>query len=143
MPTYIYECFEDDGGCGTQYEQRQSVSELATYKPRCPTCKKRKCVKRNLTAELSDVYFTNSQPQTLGALAEKNTSRLSNDERAHIVRENNKYKDEPFQGSLPENASLYPVDAQGKRVPSKEQRATDPKKPAVKKRAVKPKTRKN
>lgn len=136
MPTYIFECFEENGGCGTQYEQRLSVAELDTYKPKCPTCKKRKCVKRNLIDELSGVYFTNTQPQTLGALAEKNTSRLSNDERSNIIRENNKYKDEPFKGSLPENASVYPVDAQGKRVASKEQRATDPRVAKPKRKAT-------
>jgi hypothetical protein len=137
MPTYIFECFEDEGGCGTQYEQRLSMSEIDSYKPKCPTCKKRKCVKRNLTEELSGVYFTNSQPQTLGALAEKNTSRLSNDERVFIKKQNTKYLDEPFQGSLPEGASLYPVDAQGRRLPSNEHKAVDPKKVVKPKRAPK------
>lgn len=129
MPTYIFKCFEDEGGCGEHYEVRLSMSETDTYQPKCPTCHKSKCVKRNFTAELEDVYFTQAKPQTLGALAERNTSRLSNDEKAKINRENNKYKDEPFQGSLPEGASLFPVDAQGKRISSREQsRQAPPKK---------------
>ncbi len=141
MPTYIYECFEEDGGCGTQYEQKLSVSDLDSYKPKCPTCKKRKCVKRNLVAELSEVYFTQSQPQTLGALAERNTTRLSNDERSHIKYETNKYKDAPLDhNSLPEGASFYPVDAQGKRIPSKQQSTDNKRKlPPKQKRTIAPK----
>lgn len=115
MPTYTYECYADKRGCGHIFEVKLPANEIADYKARCPNCKKKSSTGRNFTADLSNVHVGHASPQTLGALAERNTSKLSNDERAKINQENNAYR-QPFSGALPEGASLFERDANGQRI---------------------------
>lgn len=90
---YTFECFSDEGGCGHLFEQVMSVSEY-TDKQTCPQCKKRKCVHRSYVHDRVDgqVRLADSEVKTLGHLAERNTSKRSEEELARINYENNKYK---------------------------------------------------
>ena len=112
MPVYIYECYEEDGGCSTVFEIQCNRDEISQQKPICPGCSKKKSVSRNF----NDVYVFDSSPRTVGSLADKNAKKMSNDQMTRI-----KTKDRikpKFTGSLPEGASLIPVDSQGNKIAS-------------------------
>lgn len=127
MPTYIFQCDSDLGGCGNVFEVQSSMQDVPKLKPTCSSCKKRKPVRRDYTAENSTVI--NATPATLGTLANRNTNKLSNDEKAHIHYENNKYKYTPFQGKLPDGATPMSRDDTGRLIPSKKQHKRDKRKP--------------
>jgi hypothetical protein len=64
------------------------MSELDDNRPKsCPKCRKRK--------SLTSVFFPPNVniPSTLGSIAEKNTDRLSEDEKHHLNKKHNEYKD--------------------------------------------------
>lgn len=89
MPTYIFKCDEEEG-CGHEWEFKCLMSELDDKKPKsCPQCKKRKTIHQ----VFGDVAV--NIPKTLGSLADRNTSRLSEDERTHLHKKHHEYKDAP------------------------------------------------
>jgi hypothetical protein len=102
------------------------MAEAPNLKPRCPKCRKSKPVNRNYAAEASNVR--DATPKTVGELALRNSERMSADEKAHLTKEHNKYKDEAFVGPVPEGGSLIPRDKDGRRLPSQQQRRVDPRK---------------
>tara|TARA_R110002110_G_scaffold198675_6_gene409154 strand:- start:4174 stop:4533 length:360 start_codon:yes stop_codon:yes gene_type:complete len=114
MPLYVFECYEEDGGCGRAFEIKTTMDKISSTHPSCPSCRKRKSVARNFH---TDITVFDAAPKTVGTLAERNVSRLSKDERIAITKEHNEYRDKPFTGSLPKGGSLYPVDSQGQKVP--------------------------
>jgi hypothetical protein len=124
MPNYIFECYAEDGGCGYIFEVEAPAEDASKLKPACLSCNQRKPVSRNYQLESVSVFDVS--PKTVGALAERNTERLSEDEKSSIFRRNNEYKNQPFTGSLPDGGSLISRDTKGKRIPSKHQRKTDP-----------------
>jgi hypothetical protein len=114
MPTYCYEC-----ECGSQFEKTYTPEEIDQgKKPTCPACQKRKTVYRNYGGE--SVSFTDGQPQTVGALADMNSKRMSTEEKVEIRRKQ-------YTGRLPDGASTYIEDTKGKRIASRTQRNRDPK----------------
>ena len=124
MPIYIFECDKDLGGCGNIFDVEAFMSDAPTLKPTCKACRKRKPVIRNY--KLQTVTIFDSSPKTLAAQAERNTSRTSLDEQHSINQKNTEYKRQPFSGSLPEGGSLLPRDSDNQRIPSKQQRKTNP-----------------
>jgi len=125
MPIYTFECYEEDGGCGQIFDISCGMNEISTLpKPLCPNCNNNIAVSRNFN---SDVYVFDSSPRTVGALAERNTNRMSEDQRNALNEKHTSYK-KPFTGKLPEGGSLFPVDSKGKIIPSNRR----PKKPRKK-----------
>jgi len=126
MITYVFTCYEEDGGCGHTFEVEAHMSDVKGLKPRCPECRKIKSVARDFCAE--DKSFVDASPTTVAALAERNTSRLSTDEKHHIHKKLNAYRDKPYTGPMPKDGSLVPRDADGKRIPSTKTHTKDPRK---------------
>lgn len=78
MPRYEFEC----EGCQSHFEIVCSMNEIEGLKPKCPTCKKNKKVFRDFSGSHVSV------PKTLGSLADKNTSKMSSDQKEYLT---NKY----------------------------------------------------
>ncbi len=119
MPTYIFECYEEKGGCSHTFELIATMGEASSLAPKCPKCNKKKPVARSY--RLQTITVRDNTPKTLGELATKNAKRLSTDEKAHLKRKHTAYMDKAFTGSLPEGASQYPVDAAGNKVGDRSQ----------------------
>ena len=99
MPEYTYECDIESGGCGNVFSVLQSISKYKVLK-RCPECKKHKLVRSFETDNVSGSVAK----LTLGNLAEKNSSSLSNDEKSHLKKRHNAYRDSEG-AELPEGMS--------------------------------------
>lgn len=87
MPTYSYQCYAEDGGCGHQFEVKREVSNTATIT--CPECKKRKPVGRDFQADSINFF---GPTKTLGSQADKNRASMSNDAVQAINRRNTKHR---------------------------------------------------
>jgi predicted nucleic acid-binding Zn ribbon protein len=111
MPIYTFECYEEDGGCGNVFDIKCSMNEIQKQKPICPECNNVKAVSRNFCDNL---YVHDGSPKTVGTLAERNASRMSNDQMQEI-KTKNRIKPQ-FSGSLPDGAKLYdgPSNKRGK-----------------------------
>ena len=100
MPEYIYSCAKEDGGCGDSFSLIMSVSQVDdNNRPKCPKCKKNSAVHRDFKEENS---HADAGPSTIGMLMDKNTDKLSTDEKLAIfnrTRNEEKHrtqlKDEP------------------------------------------------
>ena len=113
MPSYGFECYEDDGGCGMQFDIICSWDDIEGKAPKCPNCNKKKAVSRNFSG---NVIVFDASAKTVGALAERNGSRMSADE-IHHIQTHNRLSKPKFSGSLPTGGSLKPVDSQGRMIP--------------------------
>lgn len=96
MPEYSYSCDPQLGGCGYFFTVFQKLSKYRQLK-KCPECKKHKLVRDY--AEDSVYTATSSDGATIGHLADKNSARMSNDEKAALTKKHNKYRED--KGSLP------------------------------------------
>jgi hypothetical protein len=112
MPVYGFRCYDDEGGCDFYFEINCPMSEIEGKKPSCPNCEASSSVFRDFDG---DVYVFDSSPKTVGALADRNGARMSQDQINHIKTKNRIQKPK-FTGSLPEGASLLPVDKDGRKI---------------------------
>ena len=119
MPNYLFHCDEENGGCGNRWETQVFMSEISNLHPKCKNCRKQKTVIRDWSAENVGMQMTCT---TLGAYAERKTNRMSVDEKTHLHKQQNSYKDKNFAGKLPDGAKLYDKDSRGKPIASKKQR---------------------
>jgi hypothetical protein len=80
---------KDEGGCGQLIE---SFLLMADYSPAnfpdCPVCQTKKYIKRNFALDKSHSRMAHT---TLGSIADKNTDKTSNDEKAEIWRKHHEY----------------------------------------------------
>ena len=92
MPEYTYECDGEKGGCGNIFSVLQKISK---YKPlkKCPECRKHKLRRLFEVDNVSTSVRCSDSEITLGHLAERNSSRMSNDERSSLKKNHNSYKD--------------------------------------------------
>ena len=116
MPTYTFLCDTDNKGCGNSFKVTCSMEKILELKPKCSNCRKSKPVIRDWSSD--NIYIGDATPTTVGALAERNGERMSTDEINHIQTKNRIQKPK-FAGTLPEGASLLPVDSKGKKVAPK------------------------
>lgn len=81
MPKYCFNCEK----CGLSFEMSMSIEKYCI--PDCPDCA------GNTTRDYrkEDISFF-GPIKTLGSLADKNDARLSRDEKTHIKKINNEYK---------------------------------------------------
>ena len=99
MPEYSFICLD----CESHFEKFMS---MADYNPsqECPTCHKSDNVYRDYE---SDNVSGNIANRTLGALADKNTSKMSEDERHSLWKKHNEYRFKPME-NLPKG--MEPID---------------------------------
>ena len=95
MPTYVFQCEE----CNHEIEVEQSIKKPVPNRKKCPNCKKNK-LSRILFAP--HVYNKPGDDSiTLGLLADRNTSRFSDDQKEAIeskydTKKKNKRKGKNF-----------------------------------------------
>jgi len=111
MPTYQFICDTEKSGCGSLWELEASMSEISDIKPSCPQCKKRKPVHQDFST--INVF---GPDKTLGSLADKNTNKMSIDEKAIIHAKNTAHLNQPYTGPLPEGAKTYKKTLTGERI---------------------------
>lgn len=113
MPIYTFECYTDKNGCGHQFSITCLMSEISDKKPKCPQCNKIDTIARNFA--IDNVYVGDEAPKTVGALAERNASRMSEDE-MNEIKTKGKIQKPKFAGPRPEGSSLLPVDSKGNKI---------------------------
>ena len=116
MPTYVFTCDHEEGGCQHSFEIKASFDEAPNLKPKCPNCGKTKSVYRDWQAE--NVAGVESQ-KTVGSLADKNNRKYSNDYVNKIHHDNTDYMRQDYTGPIPEGGKLFEKDKNGKRIPGK------------------------
>ena len=87
MPTYVFKCEE----CGYELEVEQSIKKPTPNRKKCPACGKNK-LERLLFAP--HVYNKPGDDNiTLGLLADRNTERLSSDQKQAIDEKHGRKKE--------------------------------------------------
>ena len=106
MPQYTFLCDEDTGGCNHSFTKSLSFKEYDEWAKNkqlaCPSCNKRKHVYIPIN---TDVTVIDISPVSLGALQERNSDKLSKDEKVHLNRKHTEYlreKDNDIPKELPE-----------------------------------------
>lgn len=107
MPTYVFICDDEDGGCGRLFELTCLMSEIANLKPTCPLCSSKDAPRRHWQ---SHAVYSYASIRTVGALAEHNTDKMSADHIHSIYKKNNAYKEERKKAPLPDGMSRATVD---------------------------------
>ena len=80
MPEYSYCCDPQQGGCGYTFSVVQSFSQYKVLK-RCPKCKKHKLIRDYSEDNVTGSVKGSGGARTIGQLAEKNSSRMSSDQK--------------------------------------------------------------
>jgi len=106
---YDFECYEEDGGCGSQFEISCKMDEIIGLKPNCPSCQKNDAVSRLYGG------IVISTPHTLGSLMDKNSSSMSEDHKAFLNKKHNEYRNKPFTGKLGDGMKTFERDSDGQR----------------------------
>lgn len=82
MPEYNFICDKDSGGCGHEYTEYISIADYDDAVFICSKCKESKFVVR----DYSGIRVQGSVPHTLGSIIDRNTSRMSEDEKQHLSK---------------------------------------------------------
>jgi len=101
MPLYTYYC----ESCKEKYELFFNLSDYIDN-PKCADCKKK--MKRSYQDDIGSLYGavkkTDSELKTIGDLANRNSDKLSDDEKIHLYKKHNNYK-ENIGSELPSGMS--------------------------------------
>lgn len=108
MARYTYLCDKEDGGCNHSFEISCTIAEYqekhVDRRHTCPKCRKRKPVRRDfMTDTLS--YIGDATPKTLGGQCDKNSRKISVDEKHHLTTKHNEYKEVTPLRELPDGMS--------------------------------------
>jgi len=98
MPSYSYKC--NNKKCGLEFEEFMTMEEYSRTTVMCPSCKSKTTREFHKDLPATSVKLSDDQIK-LGHLAQRNSDKLSNDERAHLDYEHNKYKYEEPTHDLP------------------------------------------
>lgn len=91
MPQYPFLCDPNEGGCGNTLTLECSISEYPTKQRKsCPKCKKRKPWIRDFSHNDNPVFM----PKSLGHHIDRQSDRMSADEKHHLTTKHNEYKDQ-------------------------------------------------
>tara|TARA_R110002051_G_scaffold322194_2_gene412030 strand:+ start:2395 stop:2820 length:426 start_codon:yes stop_codon:yes gene_type:complete len=93
MPEYSYSCDPQDGGCGYFFTVSQNRSEYKQLK-RCPECKKHRLIRDYETDTVHTSVKLSDSSVTLGHLADRNSSKMSADQKAVLKQKHNKHREE-------------------------------------------------
>lgn len=103
MPTYSYSCEQ----CNSKFELFFYIKDYKD-KPSCPKCNSKKTYRRYLedarTQNMS-VKKSDSELKTIGDLAQRNSDKMSEDEKHALYIKHNSYKDNPNPKELPTGMS--------------------------------------
>ena len=98
MPNYTYFC----NSCNNEFELFFTIKQYVSQ-PECSVCQSEN-TQRHLTKDINSQSFSvkkhNSELKTLGDLAQRNTDKLSDDEKNHLYQKHNSYKDKELEVSL-------------------------------------------
>lgn len=103
MPTYSYFCPE----CNTDFELFFYIKDY-TDNPVCISCGKQQTHRlycKDVSSQVASVRKSDSELKTIGDLANRNRDRLSNDEKAHLHKKHNEYKETQEEKPLPAGMS--------------------------------------
>lgn len=106
MPLYDFECTQ----CQLQFEVRCGMSEIIGFKPECPKCLQKGHVGR----VYSDILV--SVPKTLGSLVDKNSDKMSDDNKEFLTKKHNSYRNKDYSGPLPKGMRNFQRDHNGNRI---------------------------
>ena len=87
MPTYVFKCEE----CDHQLEVEQSIKKPTPNKKKCPNCKKDKLIRLLFAPHVYNKPGDDSI--TLGLLADRNTERLTSDQKEAIDEKHGRKKE--------------------------------------------------
>lgn len=103
MPAYSFLC--DD--CHHNFEVICSIRDYSES-PMCEQCKSRNTA-RNYTIDMAtlstSIRKSDSELKTLGDIAQRNSDRMSNDEKQHLYNKHNDYKENKPDNPLPKGMS--------------------------------------
>lgn len=104
MPAYTFFC-ED---CNKKYEVVCSIKDYHDKLP-CGFCSSNESVYRLYTEDAAtlstSVKKSDSELKTVGDLAKRNTDRMSDDEKQHLKKKHNDYKENKPEAPLPKGMS--------------------------------------
>lgn len=93
MPRYDFTCEE----CEVTFEVSCSMSEISDLHPSCPHCN---CPEKVYREFGGDIYVSGGTV-TIGSLCDKNTSKMSSDERGHLTHKHTEHRRLPWTGPQP------------------------------------------
>jgi putative FmdB family regulatory protein len=99
MPTYSYSC--DD--CGYDFELFFYIKDYIST-PLCTKCESNHTYRRytdDVLTQNCSIKKSDNELKTIGDLANRNRDRLSNDEKAHLNKIHNDYKENTDLSPLP------------------------------------------
>lgn len=99
MPTYSYSCDK----CHQDFELFFYIKDYQES-PSCTHCKSKKTSRlyiNDISTQRASVRKSDSELKTIGDLANRNRDKLSDDEKAHLHRKHNAYKETPSDKPLP------------------------------------------
>lgn len=102
MPNYSYFC----ENCNFTIEKFFSIKEYKD-KIKCGICKSL-CHRDYLTdvsSQSASVKKSDSELKTIGDLANRNRDKMSNDQKNHLEKKHNEYKDQDLAKELPKGMS--------------------------------------
>ena len=102
MPVYSFLCDKEEDGCNKRFQKTLSFTEydekVIHNRVTCPNCKKRKPV----IVELNTPLHVGVSGRTVGVIAERNDTRISKDEKHHLHKKNNAYREPLIDKPLPD-----------------------------------------
>lgn len=99
MPTYSYLCNE----CNNKFELFFYIKDYIEH-PKCEKCNSSKTCRRyteDVLTQSASVKKSDSELKTIGDLAQRNSDKLSEDEKTHLYQKHNSYKFEDNHIELP------------------------------------------
>lgn len=103
MPTYSYSC----NNCSSNFELFFYIKDYIEH-PRCAVCKSKKTNRdynKDALTQSASVRKLDCELKTIGDLAQRNSDRMSDDEKASLYLKHNAYKLEDNQKELPSGMS--------------------------------------
>lgn len=104
MPTYTYFCEK----CSKDFELFFYIKDY-NPNPKCTRCNNKKTYRlyaADVATQSASIRKSDSELKTIGDLAMRNTERMSDDEKAHLYKKHNAYKEDDSQAkSLPSGMS--------------------------------------
>lgn len=106
MPTYSYICTK----CGASFELFFTIKEYNEH-PQCIGCKSQQTIRDYITdtsSQTACIKKNDTELKTVGDLANRNRDRLSADEKQHLHKKHNSYKEYKEDKPLPKGMSRIP-----------------------------------
>lgn len=103
MPTYSYLC-ED---CNASFELFFYIKDYVE-KPsciKCNSCNTTREYLKDVATQNTSVKKSDTELKTIGDLANRNRDRMSDDQKAHLHKKHNSYKEEQSDKPLPKGMS--------------------------------------